>query len=64
MSYVGISGDLITNVENHISRMRNKEREAFTTPKGTLELDEAPQEVVALLWGCLLYTSDAADDIL
>jgi hypothetical protein len=51
MSYVGISGDLITNVENHISRMRNKEREAFTTPNGMLELDEAPQEVVALLWG-------------
>lgn len=51
MSYVGISGELINNVENHISRMRNKEREAFTTPLSVLELSEAPQEVVALLWG-------------
>lgn len=51
MAYVGISGELITNVENHISRMRNKERDAFTTPNGQLELSEAPQEVVALLWG-------------
>jgi hypothetical protein len=51
MSYVGISGELINNVENHISRMRNKERDAFTTPGGILELSEAPQEVVALLWG-------------
>ena len=51
MAYVGISGELITNVADHISRMRNKERNAFTTPSGTLELSEAPQEVVALLWG-------------
>lgn len=51
MAYVGISGELITNVENHISRMRHKERDAFTKPSGTLELSEAPQEVVALLWG-------------
>ena len=51
MAYVGISGELITNVENHISRMRNKEREAFATPNGIFELSEAPQEVVALLWG-------------
>jgi hypothetical protein len=51
MSYVGISGELINNVENHISRMRNKERDAFTTPVSMLELSEAPQEVVELLWG-------------
>ena len=51
MAYVGISGELITNVENHISRMRNKERNAFTAPVNHVELSEAPQEIVALLWG-------------
>lgn len=51
MAYVGISQKLIEDVSRNIDAMKNKERNAFVAPPKLLELNEAPEEIVALLWG-------------
>jgi hypothetical protein len=51
MAYVGISQKLLEDVSRNIRMMKEKERNAFVTPPSSLELNEAPAEIVALLWG-------------
>jgi tetratricopeptide (TPR) repeat protein len=51
MAYVGISQKLIEDVSRNIHMMKEKERNAFVAPPKSLELNEAPAEIVALLWG-------------
>lgn len=51
MAYVGISAQLIDDVNRNVNMMKDKESNAFVKPTSSIEFDEAPEEIIALLWG-------------
>jgi len=51
MAYVGISSDFIQAVKREIARMKEAEENAFTKPETEVNVHEAPDDIVQLVWG-------------